>query len=232
MTNSAVLRNVRKRINHLRNPAWYQDSVGGLWDQMGALQFDFLVAQGLTPSDRMLDVGCGSLRGGKHLISCLDLGNYYGLDLDADLLQVGSKLVEEEGLADKHPTLLLDDAFRFGRFGQTFTVALAQSVFTHLPFNVIMRCLTEMEEVLAPGGRFFATYFQNPGPRLSVDGVRIEKPDGGFWPFTLTIDADPFFYDPDIFRWAVEGSTLDYHLIGDWGHPRKQQMMVFTKRGA
>jgi hypothetical protein len=96
-------------------------------------------------------------------------------------------------------------------------------VFTHLPLNTIMRCLAEIEKVLEEGGRFYATFFENPGRRLSVSD--IEEPDG----FVAHLDRDPFFYDPDVFRWCVEGSALSCTLIGDWGHPRNQKMLLFTK---
>jgi hypothetical protein len=39
----------------------HQSVIGGLWDEVGQLQHDFLVAHGLQPTHRLLDVGCGSL---------------------------------------------------------------------------------------------------------------------------------------------------------------------------
>ena len=39
-------------------------AIGGLWDQMGQHQFDFLKKKGLKPQHKLLDIGCGSLRGG------------------------------------------------------------------------------------------------------------------------------------------------------------------------
>jgi hypothetical protein len=35
--------------------------VGGLWEEIGTLQFEFLLRQGLAPSDCFLDIACGSL---------------------------------------------------------------------------------------------------------------------------------------------------------------------------
>jgi len=210
------------------NPRWYEHAVGDWWETMGALQFDFLVSQGLEPSHDLLDVGCGSLRGGRHFVRYLDAGCYCGLDVDGRLLRAGEHGLANDGLQDKRATLVQDDAFRFGRFGRQFDMALAQSVFSHLPFNVIARCLSEMEPVLRPGGRFFATFFVNPGPRLRSEDLRM--PIAGGSSFLVHCDADPFFYDPDIFRWVCDGSSLEFAVHGDWGHPRGQQMMVFTKK--
>lgn len=215
----AIPKSVRYRVS----PGSYRVTVGGLWDEVGTLQFEYLVAQGLKAEHRLLDIGCGSLRGGVRFVEYLDVGNYYGLDIDAQLLTAGRRELAKAGLLDREPHLIVDDAFRFDRFDASFDYALAVSVFTHLPFNVIMRCLTEVERVLAPGGRFYATFYANHGPRLNVAPYK-EQAAG-----TTTVDADPFYYDPDLLRWAVAESTLDFSLIGDWKHPRNQQLVLFTK---
>lgn len=198
--------------------------VGGLWEQMGEKQFEYLVEQGLQPDHHFLDVGCGSLRGGIHFARYLEPGHYCGLDIQQQLLDAGREELDAAGIDPASASLIQDDAFRFGRFEQQFDFALAQSVFTHIPLNTIMRCLAEIEPVLKPGGRFYATFFQHPGPRLNTEPLRQSKT------VTTHPDADPFHYDPDVFRWAVDGSTLDVNVVGDWDHPRNQQMMVFTKR--
>jgi SAM-dependent methyltransferase len=201
----------------------HRASVGGLWDEVGALQMAFMREQGLEPRHRLLDVGCGSLRGGVHFVRYLDDGNYYGLDINRRLLDAGRRELAKAGLGDRAITLINDDQFRFAKFGEKFDYALAQSVFTHLPLNTIMRCLGEIENALLPGGRFYATFFRNHGQRLNVEPYR--DPRG----ITTFPDADPFYYDPDVFRWAVEGSALEFHLIGEWNHPRNQQMLLLTK---
>jgi SAM-dependent methyltransferase len=198
--------------------------VGGGWKVIGPHQLEYLTQQGLKPEHRLLDVGCGSLRGGLHFIEYLDPGHYFGMDRNAGLLKGGREELREAGLQSKAPTLIQSELFEFGRFHQTFDFALAQSVFTHLPFNTIMRCLSEMESALVPGGKFFATFFRNPGPRLRHDPMTIHH---GALKYP---DRDPYYYSEDIFRWAVAESTLDFEYIGDWGHPRQQEMVVFTKR--
>jgi SAM-dependent methyltransferase len=201
----------------------HRGGVGGLWDEMGPFQLDFLVSQGLSPTDALLDVGCGSLRAGIHFVKYLESGGYYGLDIDQRMLDAGRGELANVGLDPELATLVCDDAFRFSRFERTFRWALAQSVFTHLPLNTIMRCLSEIESVLEPGGRFYATFFENTGRRLSTSD--IQELDG----VVTHIDADPYFYDPDVFHWCVEGSTLRCELIGNWQHPRNQKMLLFTK---
>jgi len=203
---------------------WHRAAVGGLWDVIGPLQLEFLRSQGLESDDYLLDVGCGSLRAGLHFVRYLDPGHYLGMDVNRALLEAGQGELERAGLGDREAVLLVDGDFRFGRFGHKVEMAIAQSVFTHISFNSILRCLGEMEQVLVPGGRFFATFFENAHGRLDRDP--IEQCEHG----TTYCDRNPYHYDPDALRWAVEGSSLDYELIGDWGHPRNQKMAVFTKQ--
>ena len=65
----------------------HRDFVGGLWDQLGALQLDFMIRQGLRPDMTFLDLGCGCLRGGLHFIRHLARGNYFGIDANASLVR-------------------------------------------------------------------------------------------------------------------------------------------------
>jgi SAM-dependent methyltransferase len=200
-----------------------REHIGGLWEQMGIFQFEYLVSQGLKPEHRLLDVGCGSLGGGIHFVRYLDDGNYYGLDIEQRLLDAGRTELAQVGLADRNVSLIADNAFRVGKFGEQFPYALAQSVFTHLSLNVIMRCLSEVEKVLLPGGQFYATFFCNPSRRLNVEPFRAAEE------ITAYADRDPPYYDPDVFRWAVEGPTLSCTVVGEWNHPRNQHMLLFTK---
>jgi hypothetical protein len=70
---------------------------GGLWDELGRLQLEFLVEAGLEPRHKLLDIGCGCLRGGIHYLDYLDEGNYFGLDVNSSLIEAGKIEVEEAG---------------------------------------------------------------------------------------------------------------------------------------
>jgi hypothetical protein len=43
-------------------------------------------------------------------------------------------------------------------------------------------------------------------------------------------DEDSFHYDYPTFEWIADGTTLDVEYLGDWGNPRNQKVVVFTKR--
>ena len=197
-----------------------------LWEQLGRLQFDFLVDQGLQPQHYLLDVGCGPLRAGVHFIRYLEPGHYYGVERDAEVLGAGRDVeLPLQGLTERRPVLTVMEDFRFDRLGQTFDFALAQSVFTHLPVNKIIRCLVNMERVLVPGGKFFATIYLNEQGKRHLDP--IEQAPG-----TVSyMDRNPFHYDFGTFGWMCDGTSLRPEYLGEWSSPRNQKMLVFTKTG-
>jgi SAM-dependent methyltransferase len=200
----------------------YRNFVGGMWGEIGQLQFDFLLRQGLASSHRFLDIGCGALRGGIHFIRFLNVGNYYGIDMNPTLLKAARIEIDEAGLASRAPHLLLDESFALVKFDTTFHFALALSVFTHLGINALQRCLVRVAEVLEPGGRFYASYF--PSPTLH----RLEElthPGG----IVSKADSDPFHYHHSVFEFLTTGLPLSVRHLGGWGHPRGQEMLQFTR---
>ena len=92
----------------------HRSIVGGGWDAIGALQLSFLRAHGLKPEHTLLDVGCGSLRAGVHLVPYLNAGNYFGIDLNQSLLDAGfDKEIVPLKLEDKLPRKNLAGDWRF-----------------------------------------------------------------------------------------------------------------------
>ncbi len=141
-------------------------AVGPDWEEIGNLQFAFLVSKGMMPHHRMLDIGCGTLRGGRHAIEYLDSGNYTGMDLSTKAIEYGRELVEREGLADKRPRLLVspNKDLRFREFdGEAFDYILAQSVFTHLKPEHIEECFRHIVGIMAAGSIFAFTYNRASG---------------------------------------------------------------------
>jgi len=74
---------------------------GDLWDVKRRFQLEFLLGAGLKPHHRLLDFGCGTLRGGLPLIEYLDQGNYVGLDVRTETLKEACHELEESGLDQK-----------------------------------------------------------------------------------------------------------------------------------
>ena len=202
----------------------HRQAVGGLWDELGRLQFEFLKKQGLQPYHKLLDIGCGCLRGGIHFINYLDQGNYYGLDINESLLEAGKHELAKTSLQSKRPTLLCDDKFRLSRFAEKFDFMISISVFTHLPMNIIIRCLAEAGQQLRSDGIYFSTFFEAPAP-VYLDNL-VHNPGG----IITKYDSDPFHYAFEELAWMANLAGLKSDLIGEWGHPRDQKMAAFRLR--
>ena len=199
---------------------WHRQAVGGAWEEIGLLQFEYLKRQGLRPEHYLLDVGCGSLRGGIHFARYLDAAHYHGIDINASLLEGGRRELREAGLEHKRPQLAESKTFEVGLFRRQFDFALAQSLFTHLPFNHIVRCLIEMRKVMKPDGVFFATFFEAPSSGYLPT---IAHPGGAVTHY----DEDAYHQSWEEMQWLAGIARMNVRLIGDWQHPRNQRMLEF-----
>ena len=188
----AVKRVVPLRYQSLFDPDWHRRTIGNMpyWDRLGKAQLDYLIGHGLQPGHSVLDIGCGPLRAGIHFIRYLEPDRYAGVDKRADVLEEAQRLeLSEEERDEKRPVLMAMEHFEFERLGRSFDFAIAQSVFTHLDLNRITRCLMKAEQVLVPGGSFFATIFENPDGKWNLDD--IEQSETG----TTHFDRDVYHYD-------------------------------------
>jgi len=196
--------------------------VGGLWKQQGQSQLNFLKEHGLNPSHKLVDIGCGCLRGGIHYIKYLDKGNYYGLDINQSLIEAGIQEIKKEALSVKQSKLMVDNQFRLGRFGENFDYMVSISLFTHLPMNIIIRCLSEARKCLTPEGIYFATFFE--APHSACLDKLVQAPGE----IKSRYDADPFHYSHEEIMWMGDISGMDTRIIGDWKHPKNQKMAAFS----
>jgi SAM-dependent methyltransferase len=201
----------------------HRDFIGGMWDEIGSLQFEFLKKQGLAPSHRLVDIGCGCLRGGVHFVPYLEKGRYFGIDINASLIEAGKEeLLLNPANAGRQPDLRLTDRFDLAQFGVQFDYALALSVFTHLYTNHIGRCLVEVKKTLAPQGKFFATFFAAPTP-LHLEDIAHQPGQ-----VVTHFDRDPFHYSLAEMEALARFAGLSVKFLDGWGHPRDQRMLCFS----
>lgn len=191
----------------------HRSYVGGRWAEIGRLQFDFLVKNGLRPHHYLLDIACGSLRAGVHFIPYLDPGHYLGIDKEADLIRAG---VEHELTPEqreiKKPQLVTSGSFAFDEFESSPDFAMAQSLFTHVPAEVIADCIQKLRAVISPEGTFYATFFETEKPVLNPEVAH----DHGKFEYTRQ-EMEAFGTHGG---WRAE-------YIGEWNHPRGQVIVRY-----
>jgi SAM-dependent methyltransferase len=153
-------------------------AVGGRWDEIGSLQFTFLKRQGLLPHHALLDIGCGTLRAGRHFIRYLEPGRYTGTDMSAKALEFAERLLAAEALREKRPALILNETgdLRFANLAGRFDFLLAHSVFTHLPESVLEEAFANVHKVMNRGATFFFTISEGErGRRPGHKNIRYPR---------------------------------------------------------
>lgn len=187
-------------------------AAGGKWKEMGLLQFNFLKNEGLLQRHSLLDIGCGTLRGGLHFIQYLSEDNYTGIDVAGKAIEYANVLIEKEELACKRPQLSVNKDLKFEEFkGKKFNYILAQSVFYHLKTEYIEECFRHIGSVMYKDTLFFFTFKK---------AVRTER--RGFQrfchPFSFFVslaEANGFF---------IEDCSSRYR------HPRDQSMVRLVRQ--
>lgn len=175
------------------------------WLRLGKMQYDYLLGHGLSPTDRMLEIGCGNLRAGWRFIRYLDAGHYYGTDISPDILFAAQRTLTGYGLQDKLPHLALvrDCALDFLP-DRHFRVVHAHSVFSHSPQHVVEDCLAGVRRILRPDGFFDFTFNRTEGREHHV------------------LNED-FYYRTETLQALGEKHGFTATFMSDWeGLPHKQ----------
>lgn len=183
------------------------------WYGIGKRQYHFLVKNNLKSTDRFVDIACGSLRLGQYLIPMLNEGCYYGLEGEPELVRAG---LEQELLFDlndiKSPHFAYNYSFDFS-FVESFDVAMAQSLFTHLTLKDITDCFSNLRHKAHESSRFYFTFFE---------GNESNNPDAD------SHANKDWHYDFSAFEKIASHTGWDLKYIGDWGHERDQKMVCAT----
>jgi hypothetical protein len=155
--------------------------------------------------------------GGVQFINYLDYGNYLGMEREQGLIESGIREELGRGLMRiKSPQLVVSDTFEFEKFSRRPKFAIAQSLFTHLAEADIRLCLEKLRAFIDPGGRLYATYFI-----VDRDKTRLWRRSHSHRSFRYTREMVEDF---------GKASGWIPRYIGDWGHPRNQQMIEYVAK--
>jgi len=199
------------------------------WDAAGQLQLDYLMAAGLRPEHRVLDLGCGMLRAGVKLAAYLEPRHYFGIDSDKPALDTG--FARELGLAGLQESCPRAQLYCSGQFKHerldagVIDVGLCVSVLRELPLNYLRLCLENAAPYFRAGGTLHLSYLE----------IAMAKPFGQ--PYTNMARFKSFgakspyhYYRRDLEN-ACAGSAWSCRYFGAWGHADGESMMIFTKHG-
>ncbi|XP_072960228.1 uncharacterized protein [Typha angustifolia] len=125
--------------------------------------FEFLAdAAGLVPEDRVLEIGCGTLRVGLHFIRYLNPGQFHCLERDElSLMAALHYELPSQGLLYKRPLIFRGDDMDFSRFGDgiSYDLIYASAVFLHIPDKLVWVGLERLAERVKPQkGRIFVSH--------------------------------------------------------------------------
>jgi cyclopropane fatty-acyl-phospholipid synthase-like methyltransferase len=144
-----------------------------LWARKRDFQFEFLTTHGLRPEHRLLDIGCGTLRGGIPLIDYLETGHYFGVDARAEVLEEARKELAESGLAHKRPVLIHAGDPKEIRLETSFHRAWAFSVLIHMHDEVVSAYLALAADALTEDGKFYANVMLGERPESQWQGFPV-----------------------------------------------------------
>jgi hypothetical protein len=187
--------------------------VGGLWYELGELQFRFLVDHGLRPDHVLLDIACGSLRAGVRLIPYLQSGNYLGIDINSSLVEHGKKIELGQTICEvKRPEFVISEAFEFSKFSKQPDFCIAQSLFTHLTEKDIALCLGNLRGYGKNDTVLYATFFEVDAPIINPAQSHPQA---------------PFRYTKSEMELVGGRTGWRMEYIGEWNHPRTQKMLRY-----
>lgn len=194
----------------------YREFVGppDKYDIMSATQFNLMTFLGLRENHYMLDIGCGSLRGGRLYIPYLLPEHYFGIEPQKGLVDEGIEHETGKDLINvKKPTFSNDSNFTLTLFKRNFDYLLAQSIFSHASKKQIIRCFSEANKVMDIESVFVASFFESEEDYEKDDWI-----DPGY----------TFYRFETIERMALENNLKIKRVI--WPHPNQQTWILIQKK--
>ncbi len=205
-------------------------------DTVGPMQLNLLVHFGLTPDDRVLDLGCGIGRLAYTMADYLSTGYYDGLDVSKKAIQwleenyttvlpnfhfgvldVWNPRYNPKGTLTPSEVVLPYESSFFDRLG-------AFSLFTHMQPEDTAAYLGEIRRVLKPDGLAVVTFF-------SIDPEVDTDPHYGNQPFLRVSGRENVWtLNPEL---PERGIALDSRLIdqmvGDAGLRTDQRIAGYWR---
>ena len=190
-----------------------------LWQMKRRFQIDFLRKHGLEANHRLVDIGCGTLRGGIPLIKLLQTGHYTGIDVREEVLELAREELREAGLEDKQPNLIHSTALSTLELDNKTEYMWAFAVLIHMDDDALNGCLSFVAKHLTPDGAFYGN-------------VNIGEKDNGNWQGFPVVHRPMAWYIQTAERFGLVpedvGSLLELGHDDGRPEPQSRRMLRFT----
>jgi SAM-dependent methyltransferase len=139
-----------------------------------------------------------------------------------DLFNAGVQIeLPRAGVHPERGHFVVNDLFDFSAVPYRFDLAISSSFLRRLTLNAAARMFASVIRTLAPGGRFFVTWSDNPDPK---NFNPVDRPDGN----PTSNDREPYHYNFDVLRVVAESVGARVERLDDSSHPRGDSVMVLT----
>lgn len=139
------------------------DSSAGELEESGRRKARLIAGQ-LAPTDRVLEIGCGTGRIMKHLApECAEL---HGIDVSRRVLGLAKAHLGEVPNVTLHRGSGSDLG---GLDSETFDFCYSNQVFSTLRREDVLKYLAEMQRVLTPGGKILVHFLSLEDPRMAAE---------------------------------------------------------------
>lgn len=182
--------------------------------------FALLAAHGLRPDHHVLDIGYNDSDAAAHFLAFLEPGRYWGYDRTPGISETALRYF---GPNSNRGHFVDNDRFDLNSVHQEFDFAIAGALFTQVPLNAIARCIASVTRTLAPSGRFFATWYENPTP----DDFNPITRESGIETFS---DREPYHYPFSLIETVCDAVGASVERVSAAGLLAGQQVLCITRR--
>lgn len=215
-----VLRNRISRV-FSREPGCRHAAAGPArqWRALQRFQIDFLTKHGLEPHHQLIDIGCGTLRGGIPLIKLLQTGHYTGIEIRQDVLELARNELRLAGLNHKDAKLIHTTGLSSLALEHVAEYVWAFDVLIHMDDDALNGCLSFVSGHMAQGGAFYGN-------------THIGEGSAGKWRGFPIVRHPMTWYEQTARRFGLVtadvGSLSEHGLVDPQPEPQSRRMLRFT----
>jgi len=142
------------------------------FELLGRMQFAMMVREGIYPCSKVIDIGCGCLRGGYWMVHFLNRNCYHGIEPNTSMVAAGlTEVLELEVVREKQPAIDNNAVFDTSVFGVKFDAFLARSIWTHASKPQIETMLDNFLRDGTDSSFFLASYLPARWPWQDYKGT-------------------------------------------------------------